>query len=1228
MSHIFISYSRKDISFARKVVRALAENKLDTWIDWEDIPKGEDWMERIQNGIEQADAFLFLVSPDSIKSEVCNQEIDHAVQNGKRILPIIIRDIPSQKTHPEISKRNWIFCREGQDDFNQAIDETRDTIHTDYEWLQFHTELLVKALKWQRSDHEKSLLLRGRELESAESMLGLKAGLEPQPVDLQREYILRSRQAVNRQRRQITIGLGFGVIAMAILAVFAWRQRNSALDSEATAIAAEATAVAEGNARAIALVNEKLARATAQAERDRAEEQAKISRAGELAAQAISYRDEEFLPSLLLGAEAYRSFDTYQSRRVLLENIEANPRLHQYLVEYTGQYFSGLVFSVDFSSDGKMLAADLGEAYNYGNTIILWDIESGQLIGDPLHVDTDPAYSETYGLDENMHAYIDEDGKIILWDTEIRQIISEPLNGDASSFSDIAFSPVGNMLASGSKNGEIMLWDVESGQLIGEPLRKNSGSISYMAFSPDGKLLASGNEDGGIILWDVKGGQLFRELLRSSGSISDIVFSPDGNVLASSSEKGEIMLWDVESGRLIGEPLRKDSALVSYMAFSPDGKLLAFGNEDGEIMLWDVESGQPIGEPLNGDTGSIFDIVFSPVGNVIASGSENGEIMLWDVESGQPIGEPLNGGAGSISTMAFSPDGKLLASGSTDYSREVAAVILWDVERGQPIEKTLQENTDQVRSVAFSPDGEMLASGGADGSIILWNVKSGRPIGTPLKRHTDGVSSVAFSPDGNLLASGGVDGSIILWNVESRQPIREPLTGSDPVHSIAFSPNGKLLAYGCGWGSGDYESLFLLDVESGESNAEPLRRYDTNLNNGVTSVAFSPDGKILASGSEYGEIILLDVENKEPIGESLNEHIDFWTSFGISSLVFSPDGGMLASASGDGTIYLWNVESGQPVAPPLTGPTSRADMWSFSSVNSVVFNPDGDVLASADGDGAVILWDVESGQPIGTPLKGHTDWVNSVAFSPDGKILASGGDDGDIILWNVDPQGWLNITCQRVGRNFTIAEWNRYFPGEDYRITCPQWSRDLTFYKQVAEDALLLNADDQNYVQTAFARVKYEMQSDLAIRDKKTLSLSIVRDVIEESILNDVNYENWERVFNSLEQARNLEINIDNAELLNQICWDGSVDGYAETVLQFCEQAVQLFPSSWYFRDSRGLARALVGDFDGAIQDFTFFIEHSNQNELIEERQQWISELEKGNNPFTADVLESLKYGL
>ncbi len=116
MSHIFISYSRKDLTFAQKIVDALSANDLDTWIDWKSIPKGEDWLKEIYQGIEEADAFLFLFSLDSVESKMCNKEIAHAVVNGKRILPIVIRDadvenfLPRESKGPTTNKTSMEVC--------------------------------------------------------------------------------------------------------------------------------------------------------------------------------------------------------------------------------------------------------------------------------------------------------------------------------------------------------------------------------------------------------------------------------------------------------------------------------------------------------------------------------------------------------------------------------------------------------------------------------------------------------------------------------------------------------------------------------------------------------------------------------------------------------------------------------------------------------------------------------------------------------------------------------------------------------------------------------------------------------------------------------------------------------------------------------------------------------------------------------------------------------------
>ena len=205
MSHIFISYARKDLTTAQRIVDALATRGLDTWIDWKSIPKTVDWEEEIYRGIEEADAFLFMISPDSVQSEMCKKEIAHAVKNGKRIIPIVIRDADVKTIPTAVSKLNWIFCRDGQDDFNIAIAQTREAIHTDYEWLKFHTELQVKALKWERRK-DASRLLRGKELREAEQQFAYAGNQkDPPPTSLQRHFVLTSRRDEERRRNRVII---------------------------------------------------------------------------------------------------------------------------------------------------------------------------------------------------------------------------------------------------------------------------------------------------------------------------------------------------------------------------------------------------------------------------------------------------------------------------------------------------------------------------------------------------------------------------------------------------------------------------------------------------------------------------------------------------------------------------------------------------------------------------------------------------------------------------------------------------------------------------------------------------------------------------------------------------------------------------------------------------------------------------------------------------------------
>lgn len=205
MARIFISYSRKNIDFVKRLTDALGERDLDFWVDWEGIPPTVDWMKEIQKSIEEADTFLFVISPDSITSKVCRDELEIAVKNGKRLVPVVATEIKWDDVPSELSRLNYIFFRES-DDYDSALEKLFTALDTDYDWVKAHRRLQVKALEWERSDRDAGFLLRGRDLEDAERQLSVNAAKDPAPTELQREYVLKSRQATDRQRR-ITMGV-------------------------------------------------------------------------------------------------------------------------------------------------------------------------------------------------------------------------------------------------------------------------------------------------------------------------------------------------------------------------------------------------------------------------------------------------------------------------------------------------------------------------------------------------------------------------------------------------------------------------------------------------------------------------------------------------------------------------------------------------------------------------------------------------------------------------------------------------------------------------------------------------------------------------------------------------------------------------------------------------------------------------------------------------------------
>jgi WD40 repeat protein len=576
-----------------------------------------------------------------------------------------------------------------------------------------------------------------------------------------------------------------------------------------------------------------------------------------------------------------------------------------------------------------------------------------------------------------------------------------PLPHEAAALG-AAFGPDGQRIASCSQDGWVKVWEAQTGQELLK-FRAHKEHARGVAFSPDGRVLATASWDGTVRTWDAQTGQPLPFSGTHRGCLYGVAFSPDGRYLAApgtklwgSGEQGA-KVWDATTG---DEVLRLEGDPVYCLAYSPDGKRLATGGPEGTLRLWDARSGQ---EQLRfpGHTGAIWGIAFSPDGQRLASGSAglqkaSREVKVWDAQTGREV-FTLAGHTGVVQCVSFSPDGQRLASGSQDET-----VKLWDVATGQEA-LTLRGHLGGVRSVAFSPDGHRLVSASADRTVRVWDATP--PEGEPdpgcltLRGHTRDVNTVAFHPQNpHLLASASADGFIRLWDARSGKGLHILHVHAGGVAGLAFSPDGKRLAFGGGRSGDRGWTARVWDTTTWQDiPPSPLATENT-----VRSVAFSPDGRLLAVGCwAKAPVTIWEAVSGKPILKLPNP----WVT---CSLAFHPDSRLLAAANNDGTVRVWDVTTGKEVArPPLRH---------GAAATSVAFRPDGKRLASGSWDATVKVWDTTTWKPF-LVLPNPTGRVNAVAFSPDGKRLAWGSTDSTVKVWDDTREkfhtlrghtGWVN----------------------------------------------------------------------------------------------------------------------------------------------------------------------------------------------------------------------------
>jgi WD40 repeat protein len=564
-----------------------------------------------------------------------------------------------------------------------------------------------------------------------------------------------------------------------------------------------------------------------------------------------------------------------------------------------------------------------------------------------------------------------------------------------NSIHSVAFSPDGRWLASGDFNGDIRLWDARTHQLQ-SIFRGHRNWVRAMTASPDGRTLASGSFGCPIQLWDVTTGECLQTFANSDQPVNSVAFSPDGNLLVCGcddflvrgSEDCTIKLWDVATGECL-EIFSDYTTAVFSAIFSPDGRSIASGGADGNIKLWHVRDGSCF-KAIPTHQGRVFSVAFSPDGRTIASGGEDATVKLYDLGTGECLRTYL-GHSNELKSVIFSQDGETLISSGKDRN-----IKLWDVGTGRCL-KTLVGHEDWIWSIAYNATHQILVSGSEDRTVRLWSLNTGKCLRV-FQGYANTIYAMAFIPphadSQPMLATGYFGGGLRLWNIEDGRSTS--LSGhTSSIRTLAFSPDGRFLASG---GSGDDPIIKLWRVRDGQ-----CCHILTGHTDGMWDVKFSPDGRILASSSSDQTARLWDTLTGECL-QIVAECIDWLTSVAF----ISPE--ILATASRR-TIAFWNVQ---------TGECMRTWEEHQLGIVSIAVNPSGDILASGSIDHTVALWNVNTGECFQV-LPGHTHFVRSVAFSPDGKILATGSYDSTVRLWDVQSGQCLNVLQGHTHGVFAVA---------------------------------------------------------------------------------------------------------------------------------------------------------------------------------------------------------------
>jgi WD40 repeat protein len=433
---------------------------------------------------------------------------------------------------------------------------------------------------------------------------------------------------------------------------------------------------------------------------------------------------------------------------------------------------------------------------------------------------------------------------------------------------------------------------------------EGDGEASALAFAPDGKLLAVGGLRG-VRLWDAEARTPRGDAARHGGAVKWLAFSPDGKSLYSAGDDGECKEWDVRAGKDLRRfqllPGKEGRYTEFRMAFAPDARTLAWVKyaKDNRIRLADVRAGADVWKAQEEARPSGGPFAFSADGRQLLAPSADGRPRLWDAATGELV-RAFEGDAGDVVFLGFAADGKRAVTVGKD-------VVAWDVENGKEQRRFAAVTPAYAFTAALSADGKTLALGEVDYpkndrprkcKVHWWDVDSGKERHQSEDGHKGSVFSLTFHPSGKTLASAGADQDLCLWDASSGKRLIQVEGGRGTDCRLAFAADGKTLLLARR--RADEQERAVTHVTQSEPDAsEDRRSFDAEP--GLVFAAFSPDGARVALLAEPDTVRVVEVGTGKTVADVKTGQAV------VGRVAFSADGKKLATGGKDGGIVIWDL---------------------------------------------------------------------------------------------------------------------------------------------------------------------------------------------------------------------------------------------------------------------------------------------------------------------------------